>query len=381
MNRTHKNATSCVYALGLGMMLVAFSQEASAIELFTKSRDVKGYGKRDRVFPVSSQTVSPSQLHEIYGQRVDAGADVTSTNARYSDDKVRATSPSGSVRGFVGGDILTLGLAGSRAESSGRTNTAVAAKEREISKKFIPSLAATIQDHVTVGVSSEMNWVELRQNSDVTSERVLEGYTRREAIGLAYHTSKWEVGAVHSTYNSNRANVKEGQYQGSTGLAFGLVEVQDQGPRTLYVPASNGIYARGNVTDNWSFEGNVNRSEYDANVDGAKPYFKDYHNADRLAGQLQAIYWLNDEATRFAATAQYRGATYAPFAVEENELGYRDANLYGGALDAVFEVSKETYVGVRLAYLRGERDQDFNGGRVVAREDRATIGTTFSKSM
>ncbi len=54
----------------------AVSTVGHAQGVLTKTSDVKGYGKRDRVQFESDQTVMPSQLHEIYGARVEAGASV-----------------------------------------------------------------------------------------------------------------------------------------------------------------------------------------------------------------------------------------------------------------------------------------------------------------
>jgi hypothetical protein len=359
---------------------VAFLATSSlGAELITKSRAVKGYGKRDRVFPVSSQTVSPSQLHEVYGPRVDAGLDITRADSKINNVKASTTAPTATVRGVVAGDILALGLAASRGESSGRENTEIATKERVIGKKVVPSVAATIADHVTIGASSELNWMELRQNSDYARERTYDGFARREAIGLSVHTSKMEVGMMHATLSRNRIHTDNFE-AGGAQQAFLLTSISDDTMREIYVPASNTVFARGNLTPNWSVQGAVSHTEYDSNAQGAKETFNDYNRADRLSGQLQAIYWLNDEATRFAATANYRGATYAPFGSEENGLGYRHANLYGGSIDAIVDIGSQSYVGVRLSHLRGERDQQLTGFRLAAREARTNIGTTVSKS-
>ncbi|MCX6118254.1 MAG: hypothetical protein NT027_11985 [Proteobacteria bacterium] len=367
-----------VSILVIGSSLVA--SQSMALDVITKSRAVKGYGKRDRVFPVSSETVSPSQIHEVYGTRVDAGLDVTSSKSTINNDEVTATAPSISARGVMGGDILALGIAAGRSEIAGKADIDVEAKERMIANKFSPTAAITIADHVTLGASSELSWLEIRQNANGASEKTLNGYTRREAIGASFHASKWEIGLMHSTAAVSRATSDE---EDNNGLTFGLASFtkSTSDARDLYIPASNTFFARGNMTPNWSLQGTVSHANYDKNVDGSKEALNDYRRADQIASQLQAVYWLDNEATRFAATASYRGAAHAPYGSDENTLGYRDANLYGGALDAVFEVTPMTYVGVRLSHLRGERDQDLaDYVRLAAREERTTLGTTFSKT-
>ncbi len=356
------------------------ASNAMALEIITKSRAVKGYGKRDRDFPVSSETISPSQIHEVYGTRVDAGLNMTAASSKLNGQNVKATSPGVSARGIISGDILTVGLAGARSEIAGRDDSNIEAKERLISKKFIPTLAATFADQVTLGVSSELNWMEIRQNSDVTQEQILNGYSRREAIGLSYHTSKWEAGVMHTTVSNTRATTNDTINEPMTLGLDRTSSDQSANDRDLYVPASNSFYARGNVTPNVSFQGTVSHSQYDANVEGSKATFADYRRADRLGGQLQAVYWLDNEATRFSATASYQGAANAPYGTEDNTLGYRDANLYGGAVDAVFDVGSQAYIGLRVSHLRGERDQDVENYRIAAREERTTIGTTLSKT-
>lgn len=369
--------------LQLGACLVAalsVGSVASAAELITKSRAEKGYAKRDRVFPVSSETVSPAQLHEVYGPRVDAGFEITRSESKLNGLKTTNTAPTAKLRGAVAGDILTLGLAGTRSEHAGKSKIETGPKERVIVNQFNPSLAITIADHVTLGASSDMSWLNVLQNADAQKELESNGFLRREAIGLSYHTAKWEVGVMHSTFARARIHSKDDNQNAIGFLLAAPSKDLSSSSRDLYVPANNMVYARGNVTNNLSFQGTLGHSEYDANVDGAKEIFADYRRDDRLAGQLQAVYWLNDLATRFSATASYKGATHATFGTEDNALGYRDTNLYGGALDAVFNVGEQAYLGLKLDYEQGERNQGEGLNRIAARERRASVGTSLSKT-
>jgi hypothetical protein len=372
---------SAAVCLGL---VAGMATPALSIDLITKSRSVKGYGKRDRDFPVSSETVSPSQIHEIYGTRIDAGADFTSARTKINGDTATASSSNVNARGVVGGDVLALGLAAGYNSISAKTrNTESGIRENFADKKLVPSIAATLNDNVTLGVSSEMSWIGIRQTATGQDlNQSLNGYTRREAIGLSYHTPKMEFGLMHTTLTNSRATTNE---TAADGLALGLTtstgKETNVNDRDLYTPAANTIFARGNLTSNWSVQGTLSHTEYDANVEGAKTTFEKYRTSDRLAGQAQLVYWLDDEATRFSATAQYLGATYAPYGTAENALGYREANLYGGSVDAIFDVSNQLYLGLRVSHIRGERDQDVaDAARIAAREDRTTFGTTLAKS-
>ena len=82
----------------------------------TRSSDVKGYGKRDRLLPNSTMAQLPSQLHEVYGPRLEVGVDYSAKTVKNptGEDRVRSTIQGPSVVGRVAtsGDILAVSLGG-----------------------------------------------------------------------------------------------------------------------------------------------------------------------------------------------------------------------------------------------------------------------------
>jgi len=355
-----------------GINSPAYAEERS---LFFKSTETKGYGKRDRVLLGSEQSISPSQLHEVYGARVDAGVQTNTATARYPGEKASSTSPSVTLRGFWSGDIIALGIGATGTESNLDSNNNVDFSEKQTSQKLLPAVALTVTPNLTLGASSDVNWIDIKQNSAGQSSQSYEGYTRRESLGVSFHTPKLEVGVAYATPSTASLGPKNTNLE---PVGFGLLSASPGAEREIYLPSHATIFARGNLTNHFSLQGAVSHVQYDNNVAGAKDSVSAYRIEDRLASQLQAVYWLSDYATRFAATGSYRGATFAPIGTEENGLGYRDANLYGLELDGAIALRKRTYLGLTFGYLRGERDQTTDGARFVAREERTKIASTIN---
>lgn len=362
---------------------VCMSAQAQERQILQKTGEVKGYWKRDRAFLGSQQLVIPSQYHEVYGYRVDAGIEYTDTDARFSGETANISSPKMMARGVLGGDILTLGLGAALERSLAVNNGNIAVEEDQVSRKLLPLVSATITENITVGLASEFNWIGIDQTQSSaagigTNEYGL--YTRREAISVSFHTPKMEVGLAYVTPWD--ASDRDKSPNANVSSTYGLVAQNSADTREVYLPGHYTAFARGNLTNNISIQGALSHVQYDDNAEAAKAFLTPYRREDRIAAQFQGVYWLNDHFTRLAATLTYRGATYAPFGVEENALGYRDANLYGAAVDASVPILERTYLGLGAGYLRGERDQNYDAGtqRVMAREEKAHFTTNFSKT-
>ena len=350
----------------------AFAEDRS---LFLKTNSVKDYGKRDRVFLSSDQTVSPSQMHELYGTRVDAGIELDTATASYPGERAKSYAPTATARAFWGADIVSLGLGGSLAESKLNSNNISDFSENQTSRKLLPSLATTISPNITIGIASDANWILVDQKANNIEEQSFDTFVRREMIGISWHNPKMEFGFAYATpatasASSNKSNTNAGE--------FGLLAPASPDRRDVYLAAHRTTCARGNLTDNFSLQGTITHVQYDDNVAAAKRTFADYRMEDRVASQLQGVYWANDRATRLAATASYKGATYAAFGTEDTGLGYRDVNLYGATVDGAVALQKRTYLGLSLGYLRGERDQAIDGNNVSATEVRTKIATTLN---
>lgn len=366
-------------------LLAAMTLSSAAIaqtesrSLFLKTAEDKGYGKRDRVFLGSDQNISPAQLHEIYGARLDAGLQFNNGTSRFANnEKAEFSAPSATVRGFWSGDIVAIGLGGNVSQMEVNSARASRFNEQQSSTKFLPQAAITLTPNFTFGAASDVNWMNLRQDNDTTTERGYGFYTRRESIGLSFHTPKLEIGVVHVTGSQASATSSAGE----PVLSFGLLPVStDDAERAVYAAPHNMIFARGNLTDHLSLHGSLAHTQYDDNMTGAKNEFDNYRIEDRLAAQFQAVWWLANRKTRFAVTSNFSGATYAPFGTEESSLGYRDANLYGGSADAIFSIGGRSYLGGSIGLMRGERDKVTNGERAVAREERVKLATTLNVNL
>ncbi len=366
---------STCLAAALSLATSAFGQERS---LLTQTSDVKGYGKRDRVFLGSDQTISPSQLHEIYGARVDAALQYSSASTRFlNDEKATMTSPSVTARGFWSGDVIAVGLGANSTQGRLSSPKANDFEEQQSSLKLLPQIAFTLTNNFTIGLASDVNWMSVRNNDDSILERDYNFYTRRESIGASFHTPKMEMGIVHAT----AAHAAKSIGSNAPSVGFGLLPAPTGAERELYAPAHTTIFARGNLTDQLSMHGSLSHVQYDDNMAGAKNVFDNYRTEDRVATQLQAVWWMPNRKTRYSVTGAFSGATYAPFGTEEAALGYRDANLWGGSVDAIFAWSPKTYIGAAASFMQGERDQITNGEVAIADEERFKLATTLNVNL
>lgn len=371
--------STAAFVSALALATGAFAADRS---LILKTSDTKGYGKRDRVFFGSEQTISPSQLHELYGARVDAGFQFDSSNAKYPGESAQTNAPTAAVRGYWGGDILSFGLGGGYTNSVTATDNASDFNETVRSRKVLPSAAITVTPNITLGASSDVNWIDIKQQNNGTDDQVFTGYLHRESVGLSFHYPKLEVGVAYVTPVTSVMGAEDAPAANAT-YGFGLYSQESANERSIYLPAHGTIFARGNLTDHFSMQAAVSQVQLDRNVESVNPIFDRYRQDDHTAAQVQAVYWMSDLATRVALTGIYRGATYAPYGTEETGLGYRSVNLYGGSLDGAVELKERTYLGLSVGYLRGERNQDLDddSARVSARETRAKIATTLNMNI
>ena len=357
----------------------AFAQERSFLE---KSTEVKGYWKRDRVLPGSAQSIIPSQIHEVYGKRIDANVNFTQSVGRnQGGERISTDGPSSTFRGYIGGDILTLGLGGGLSQSKLKSDNSIEFSERVRSTKLIPQLGISFTPNITAGIASDVSLAQSKQTAEGIEERKYDIYTRRESLAISYHTPKMEFGIAYITPWSAAARSKDKTLSASVS-GFGLTKFSDPDKRSVYLAPYFTAFARGNLNDQFSILGSTHYVQFDDNIEGSNPVFSDYRLEDRLAAQLQAVYWLEDLQTRVVASTLYRGATYCEFGTEDSGYSYRDTNQYGVSLDVAAGVADRTYVGLGATVLRGERDQDFNrgSGRASSREQFAKISTTLSKS-
>jgi len=369
---------------------LAFSQsDAQDRSFLLKGRQEKGYGKRDRVFPNFSKTIAPSQLHEIYGVRAEAGVDYTQTYSKLrgnlrldprNNETVTTNAPGFQASAYAGGDIFVFGVGGAYYESNQRAKE-FDSSEKLQNTKVLPQAALSLNDYVTLGLSSDVNWAKASaKRNDV--EGINSFYYHRETASLSYHDPRFEAGFAYTprVADTGRFDTK-GNASGATSFTLaGRGEREEGGAdRAIYAPAVGTLYVRGNLTDNFSMLASASHAQYDANrAESSKGIFDNYRANDRYAGKLQASWWFNDQASSISATGQYLGAAVAPVGLDENAFGYRFANLYGGSVDGVAEVGNRTYVGLMVGHLRGERDQTTDGFRFAGKEEKTRIGTTFA---
>ncbi len=365
---------------------VASKREKS---LITRSGDVKGYGKRDRVLPNSTMAQLPSQLHEVYGPRFEVGADFTSKTVKIptGSDKVRSQiqGPSVVSRVATSGDILAISLGGQYGETNQKYRTVMDGNEKVNNTKFLPAVAISMTDNLTLGVNSDFNWINSKAGDLNFSDKL---FFRRETASLSYHTPKFEVGAGYTnrsvgTFKHDDVGQAALALQSDRGNAVGFsLNANDVEERQFYVAPQGTLFARGNMTDNFSMLGSVTHAQYDGNRSEANPVFSTYRSGDRFAGQLQTSYWFQDQASRISLTGKYRGAAVSPIGFEENGFGYGLANTYGGAVDGQSQVADRVYLGLLLGYMRGERNNDVvldnKDIRFAAVEEQLRVATSVS---
>ncbi len=353
----------------------AVSSVGHAQGVLSKTSDVKGYGKRDRVQFESDQTIMPSQLHEIYGTRIEAGASVRSSLIKNTDDTKTVNAPIGLINAYIGGDDLVLGVGASHQESK---SNAFDNSFREFQKtqKGIVQAAFTFSDNLTLGAESVGDWVDFSQNSEGVSDRKFNTFFHRETVSFSYHDPRKEFGLAYTTGVAETLGT-DGNSNVATGFGLTLPESAE---RSVYAPSHYTAFARGNFTNNWSGLASVSHVQYDENVEEASAAFANYNREDRLAGSAQAVYWLDSRRSSVSLTGLYEGATYVPADLETDAYGYKLANRYGANLTAIASIGGRKYVGVMAGYLRGERDETLNTVQYKSSEEQTKLATSLSLS-
>jgi hypothetical protein len=338
---------------------------AEELGILSAERDYKGYPKRHRLSLGNTYSLSPSQLHEVYGTRLDTAFDGSSSAVRVQGLKADVQSQTITARGLIGGDILTIGFGGQvRSYQASATNSTD--EESHQFFKLTPQLAATIEDQVTIGIESDFAWMNAVEESGIRNIESSAGFLRPTA-GISFHTPKLEFGLAATAPATSRMRREELIHPESQ--SFGLVGKEpDFRNREVYMAAHQAVFARGNLTDHWSLVGNLTHVQLDANQTNILPVLETYRLEDRMAASFQATYW-TQHRSRLSMGINYRGATYSPAGYEEAGLGMRLANTYGGSIEGVWRATDDVYVGMAVASMRGERAQTFNGDRYVGREE------------
>jgi hypothetical protein len=360
--------------LAIGISTIAIGED---LGFLTAEREFKGYAKRHRLAIGNSYTLSPSQLHEVYGSRFDLAVDGSSSDTVILNRSAEVQSQTVSARGLIGGDLFTVGVGGQiRGYQASLDNTDV--EESFQIFKFNPQLAMTIDDQVSVGVETDfglVNSVEEFANNNTTAQ----GTYVRPTLGISLHTSKFETGLSFTGTANAKLRRTDKLSEGSEGFAL-VGQAPDLSAREIYMPAHQTVFARGNLTDNWSITGNISHVQLDANNGSLPGVFEKYRTSDRLASTAQVSYW-TAARSRLSASLNYRGAAFAPTGYEENGFNLRMANLYGGAIEAIWRASRNVYVGTTLISMRGERNQSYKGTEYNAREEGLRMVANLSMDM
>ena len=353
----------------------------------TRSSDVKGYGKRDRLLPSSTMGQLPSQLHEVYGPRIEIGGEFASKKVKQPVGEDRARSiiqgPTATARVSTSGDILAVSLGGQYVETVEKDKNLTQGSEKINNSKFLPAVAVSVSDNFTLGINSDFNWVKARSGDLEFADKL---YYHRETASFSYHTSKFEVGAGYTnrsfgTFNHDDQGKATLALNSGRGSATGFsLNAKDTEERQFYVAPQQTVFGRANLTSNFSMMTSLTHAQYDANRSEANPVFTTYRNGDRFAAQLQTSYWFNDQASRISLTGKYRGAAVSPIGFEENGFGYGLVNTYGGTVDGQAQVANRVYLGLLVGYARGERNNEVvlagNDTRIAATEEQSRIATS-----
>lgn len=339
----------------------AAAQDESEYPLNTTIRD---YAKRDRLLIGGLDYISPSQLHENEGMRARLEAETQNSELTKQGADSDLITPSVTVGAAYGWQSFTLGVQGTyiNAENEGEGPTEV--KEEFEGTRIMPEIAYTFGKYFTAGVGVEFTQLDVEETLGVTNEF---GYDFPRAIaGLSYHEPAYEIGLAFTSEVQDDDTLSVVRDEPSLSLAATTAPNE----RAIYLPAMGTAFARGNLTDNFSVLSAVSYARYDGNVDGAVPLFEDYKSADRFAGKLLGTYWTSARS-RVSLAAEYKGAATAAINTEENLLGYRLANLYGGTLEGILAINRLAYIGLNASYMRGERGdtEDASGVRYTAKEE------------
>jgi hypothetical protein len=326
---------------------------------------VRKYAKRDRFLSGSVDYVSPAQLHESAGLRANLSTEVQNSELSKNDVKSKLSNPAVNAGVTYGWDALTLGLQAGYLNSKNEGQEGLSVVDKFTSLKVRPEAAYTFGSNFTAALGLEGSRLSVDQEGLTTNTFDYDFF--RGVAGFSYHTPRLEVGLAYTTEVQDKSALSEGVRQ--DGLSLSSSDALTE--RAIYLPAMTTAYARGNLSDNWSVMSTVSMARYDGNVDGAVALFDQYNTADRLASKLVGTYWTTNRS-RVSVAAEYKGAATTAVGSEEAALGYRLANLYGGSVEGVLSLNRQTYVGLNAGYMRGERNETL---KATGEELSGTEGT------
>lgn len=356
--------------LGLFLLVLGSTGNAETIDYGTinLSGDTfvyRDYPKRDRALVGSSKEVAPSQLHEVVGGRLDAAIEVSQTQLEAAGVKSRIDSPSISARyiksqkRFIG----ALGLSYMDADLDSKDNY----DEAYSSVRLVPQIAYGFSRYFTVGAAGILNWITVQENPNTAAGRKFDLEGNRIVASMSYNKPSFEVGF---TYTSEAQDSDRSSQSEIAGYSLAMPTTDNR--RGIYIPSHGAFFARGNLSDSFSIAGTAGMARYDGNNEAAITEFDRYRTADRVATRLQLTYW-TAERTRFSTTAEYRGGATAEPGLDENALGYRAANLYGGSVEGTYSFNRKAYTGLLLGYLQGDRSIQAPGEKIKLKENNLRI--------
>ena len=240
--------------------------------------------------------------------------------------------------------------------------------ENFTTQKIIPQIAYTLNPNVTAGLGLETSFIDVEEEVSGNATRFDYRMTRPFA-GVSYHDESKEFGIMYASelITSNTGSDR------NPAETLSLVIAPSVNERAIYLPSVVTAYARGNMSDSFSMMSTVSFARYDGNVEGAIDYFDRYESTDRLAANVSGTYWTGNRS-HLTLAVEYQGAANSPIGTEEQALGYRLANLYGGTLEGVLSINRRAYIGALVSFHRGERNDEGNDGlRYNASEENSRI--------
>jgi hypothetical protein len=341
------------YLINLFALVLSSTAYSEELGLLTKERQFKGYPKRHRQHLLGSYELTPSQLHEVYGSRMDVSVEGGASNTHIAGRNLTSSQQSVTARGSVGGDILTLALA---AQTRSFMISRDKSNDRESIQSFrmSPEIAATFEDQFTAGATIDLDYLQIAEFYGGTSAEARGGYARPTA-SFSYHTPKLEVG--FAVTGMALTQMKRTREIGEEELALAFIgQRSEESIREAYLPAHQTIFARGNLTDNWSVLGSFSHVQLDSTHESVPVVFRKYRPEDRTAANMQVSYWTSDRS-RVSANAFYQGATFAPTGTEQSGLNLRLANVIGANIEGNLRLKKQVYVGALVGTSQGQRNQ------------------------
>ncbi|MBC7530065.1 MAG: hypothetical protein H7318_00705 [Oligoflexus sp.] len=361
--------------VSLFIVLGATSAQAAESDLYPVNTTVRDYAKRDRLLIGGLDYVSPSQLHENAGLRARLEGETQVSQLRKNGVGSDLQDPSINAAVVYGWQDLTFGVNGGYSDAQNRSTDVNDNKEHYKVQRVNPEIAYTFGQYFTIGGGAEMSTLRVKETY-ANENNFRFDYTRAIA-GLSYHEPAFEIGLAYtSEVQANDTLVAGAVRPALTGAIAApslsltaLPRVDSINERAVYLPSTGTIFARGNLTDNFSLASSVSMARYDGNVQGAVHLFEQYKSSDRLAAKVVATYW-TDARSRISAAAEFKGGASTEIGAEESGLGYRLANLYGGSLEGILAINRTAYLGLNYSLMRGERNDTVteDNTRYTARE-------------